>query len=160
MAKEALAFYTRYNLPVGAGVPTGDEYDKTYEMSFDKTGHKILTCSGKTNRYEKVQSHKEECLIENILSRATLDPSVLNQRIGQYGDFTQMPKSLAEFQNMAINLENTFKSLPAEVRAKFDNSVDKFIHDAGSKEWFDAVNPKKVEEVVVEAPIVESEVKD
>lgn len=148
MAKESIMFFTRFNHAVGANAPTGDMYDKIYEMQFDKTGHKILKQSGKTNRYEKIQSHKEETLIENILKRATLDPSVLQQRIGQYGDFSQMPKSLAEFQNMAIGLEATFKSLPADVRSKFDNSVDKFIHDAGSKEWFDIVNPKQVEKVV------------
>lgn len=151
MAKESIMFFTRFNHAVSGNAPTGDKFDKTYEMQFDKTGHKILKESGKTNRYEKIQCHKDETLIENILKRATLDPSVLEQRIGQYGDFSKMPKSLAEFQNMAIGLEATFKSLPSDVRAKFDNSVDKFIHDAGSKEWFEIVNPKQVEKVVDKA---------
>lgn len=82
-----------------------------------------------------------------------MDPSVLNQRIGQYGDFTQMPKTLAEFQQMALDMEHAFNELPLDVRKQFDNSVDKFIHDAGSKEWFDKLGNKiepvieKVEEV-------------
>lgn len=154
MAKESLQFFTRYNLPKSVGVPCGDRYDILYQMKINKeTGHKTLVPSGKTDRYALVQSHFEETKIENILKRATLDPTVFNQRIGQYGDFTEMPKTLAEFQQMALDMEHAFNELPVDVRKKFDNSVDKFIHDAGSKEWFEKLGNKidpvleKVEEV-------------
>lgn len=144
MAKEAFQFFTRYNLPKSVGVPCGDRYDKTYQIKINKeTGHKTLVPSGKTDRYALVQSHLEETKIENILKRATLDPTVLNQRIGQYGDFTDMPKTLAEFQQMALDMEHAFNELPVEVRKEFDNSVDKFIHDAGSKEWFEKLGNNK-----------------
>lgn len=143
MAKTAIDFYTRSNLPVGDGCPTGSKFDTTYEMKIDAHGHKVLKASGKTDRYAKIQSHAEECDIEVILKKATLDPNVLNQRLGQYGDFTDAPKTLAEAQQMMIDLENAFKDLPLDVREKFDFSVEKFIHDAGSKAWFDALSPKK-----------------
>lgn len=156
MAKTAIDFYTRSNLPVGDGCPTGTKYDTTYEMKIDAHGHKVLKAVGQTDRYAKIQSHAEECDIEVILKKATLDPTVLNRRIVQYGDFTDSPKTLAEAQQMMIDLENAFKDLPLEVREKFDFSVEKFIHDAGSKSWIDALSIKKevaekpVEEVKVE----------
>lgn len=143
MAKQAIDFYTRSNLPVGDGCPTGTKYDTTYEMKIDSHGHKVLKSVGQTDRYAKIQSHAEECDIEVILKKATLDPTVLNRRLGQYGDFTAAPKTLAEAQQMMIDLENAFKDLPLEVREKFDFSVEKFIHDAGSKSWIDAMSVSK-----------------
>lgn len=143
MAKSAIDFYTRSNLPVGDGCPTGTRFDNTYEMKIDAHGHKVLKRSGQTDRYAKIQAHKDECDIEVILKRATLDPTVLNQRLGQYGDFTDAPKTLADAQNMMIALENSFKELPLDVREKFDFSLEKFIHDAGSKQWIEIMTPLK-----------------
>lgn len=151
MAK-AIDFYTRSNLPVGEGCPTGTRFDTTYEMKIDSHGHKVLKANGQTDRYAKIQAHKDECDIEFILKRATLDPTILQQRAGQYGDFTDAPKTLAEAQNMMIALENTFKDLPLDVREKFDFSLEKFIHDAGSKQWIEIMMPKKSEAPVSEAP--------
>lgn len=154
MSKVELVFATNRIHSESLPCPTGDEFDITYHIVLDENGHKVLKRNGKTNRYEKIQSHAEETSIEVILKKATLDPSVLNQRVGSYGDFTDMPKSLAEFQNMVIDLTNTFNSLPVDIRKQFDNSVDKFIHDAGSKEWFDILMPK-ADVPVVDVPVVD-----
>lgn len=116
-------------------VATGDEFDKTYHVDIDKNGHKRLIADGKTNRYLKIQSYAEECKIENIIARCAVDPNALNQRVGQYVDMVNAPKTLAEAQNIIIKIKNEFNGLSAEERNKFDNSVEKYIADYGSETW-------------------------
>lgn len=124
-----------FNRPETIPSETGTEFDKTYMMKYDDQGNKVLLCTGKTNRYEEIQSHLEETQIENILARATLDPSVLEQKIGQYVDTTNMPKTLVEAQNTMLALKYEFESLPAEIRYKFDGSLDKYMANYGTEEW-------------------------
>ena len=64
---EKLKFATMFSRNETVPAPTGTEYDKEYTMFIDETGHKILKCTGETNRYKKIQSFKDECLIENKL---------------------------------------------------------------------------------------------
>lgn len=119
--------------------PTGTEVDKTYEMVITEEGQKKLKHNGFTNRYEKVQSHAEECKIENILAKATVDPSVLNARQGLYIDTVNMPKSLAEAQMLMQKVENEFNALPVEVRKEFNNSPEEYIAAYGNEKWAKAV---------------------
>lgn len=140
-------FKSMYNRPATIAAATGTEFDKTYTMILDKNGHKHLKCTGETNRYKKIQSHLEECLVENILAKATMDPSVLNKRQGTYFDSTQMPKTLAEAQNAILALNQEFEKLPAEIKQKFNNSPEQYVAAYGSKEWGDKMGLiKKVEE--------------
>lgn len=148
MAKEAIAFKSMYDRPETIPCETGTRYDKTYTMIIDEHGHKDLKCTGETDRYAKIQSHLEEVLIENILAKATLDPTILNKREGLYFDSTSMPKTLAEAQNAILALNQEFEKLPAEIKQKFDNSAEKYIAAYGSKEWGDKMGiiEKTVEE--------------
>lgn len=132
MAK--LPFFTRFERGNTIPVPTGTEFDKTYQIKVDKLGHKSLACTGKTNRFEKIQEFKDECLIENILVRATTDPSVLNVRVGSYFDASEMPKTLAEFQQLYIDTVNEFNKLPLETRKLFNNSPEQYVAELGSEE--------------------------
>lgn len=131
---EKIPFQSIYNYKEGNPNETGTEFDNTYHVE-RKDGRAQLIKDGKTNRYEKIQSFKEECLIENILAKATVDPTILNAHTGQYGDFTKMPKTLMEAQNMTLRINQEFMKLPAEVRAKFGNSLDNYINEYGKKEW-------------------------
>ena len=138
-----------YDRPETVPAETGTEFDKTYTMILDKNGHKHLKCTGETNRYKKIQSHLEECLVENILAKATMDPSVLNKRNGLYFDSTSMPKTLAEAQNAILALNQEFEKLPAEIKQKFNNSPEQYVAAYGSKEWGDKMGLIKetVEEI-------------
>ena len=149
MAKETIAFKSMYDRPETIPCETGTEFDKTYTMIIDEFGHKDLKCTGETNRYEKIQSHLDEVLIENIIAKATLDPSVLCKTKGLYFDATSMPKTLAEAQNAILALNQEFEKLPVELKQKFDNSAEKYIAAYGSKEWGDKMGilNKTVEEV-------------
>ena len=105
----------------------GEKLKNEYSIRIDKNGHKAVYQSGKTNLYEKIQSHEESCRLENILKRAQLgDRSGLKEG-GIYGDFTVVPTSLAERQNTIIRIQNEFNKLPIEERKKYDFSVEKFI---------------------------------
>lgn len=130
-------FKSKYDRQETIAAETGTEYDKTYTMILDKNGIKHLKCTGETNRYKKIQSHLNECLVENILAKATMDPSVLNKKQGLYFDSTSMPKTLAEAQNAILALNQEFEKLPAEIKNKFNNSPEQYVAAYGSKEWGD-----------------------
>ena len=151
MAAKAMEipFFSRYKRPEGNGNETGTKYDKTYAMIIDNNGHKVLKCTGETNRYEKVQQYKEECLIENILARAQIDPGILNRKQGMYFDATEAPKTLAEAQNRILAVKQEFMKLPVEIRAKFDHSPEKYVMQYGTEVWGEALGmvKEKVEEV-------------
>lgn len=151
MAKAAFNSY--YNRPETIPSPVGTEYDKVRKIIIDDTGHKVLKCVGETNRYQKIQAHKEECLIENILAKATMDPSILNQRNGQYFDATEMPKTLAEAQNKILEVKQEFEKLPVEVREKFGHSPERYVQLYGTKEWGEAVG-------LIQAKVEEAETKE
>ena len=162
MAQAAAKFFTYYNRPETVAAETGDEFDKTYTVEIDKFGHKTLVCSGKTNRWEKIQSYKEECLIENILVRASMDPSVLDARKGMYFDATNMPKTLAEAQTQILKVKEEFYRLPVEIRQKFDNSPEVYVSQYGTKEWGDALGlvKEETEKTETKKEKKESEVKE
>lgn len=156
---EEIKFFTRFKRPETVPTATGTEYDKTYNIFVDENGKKKLRCNGETNRYAKIQSHKEECLVENILAKATLDPSVLNKTSGLYFDTTTLPKTLAEAQNAIIQIQEEFDKLDADTKAKFDNSVEKYVMEYGSLPWAEALGrvKKEVEETKEE---IKEEVKN
>lgn len=128
-------FYSMYNRPDTIESATGTEFDKTYTMTIDKDGNKVLKETGKTNRYEKIQSYADECDINTILTKATLDPSILEKQRGAYFDATGMPTNLAEAQSKILEVKNEFQKLPADIRSQFDNSLEKYVARYGSKDW-------------------------
>lgn len=152
-------FKSMYDRPDTISSETGTPFDKTYTMILDKAGHKHLRCTGETNRYEKIQSHLDECLIENVIAKATMDPSVLNKRQGLYFDSTSMPKTLAEAQNAILALNQEFEKLPAEMKQKFNNSPEQYVAEYGSKVWGDKLGLIK-EEVKETKEEKKEEVKD
>lgn len=158
MAK--LPFFTRFERPIVSPVPTGDKYDKEYQVKTNERGHKSLVCIGKTDRYAKIQEFKDECSIEYILARCTTDPSILNQRAGSYFDATELPKTLAEFQQVYIDLVNEFNSLPLETRKSFNNSVEQYVAEYGSEEFAKKLGLVKEVPEVSEVPDVKEVVEN
>lgn len=119
---------------------SGDKIRRTFRWRHDSEGKKELILDEEIDRDAEVQSFLEETKIENIIRRATFDPEVA-QRLGaslgdgEPVDYTEMPTTLAEAQNLMIQAEQTWDKLPSETKQKFDNDVDKFIHSYGSIEW-------------------------
>lgn len=120
----------------------------TYSFVYDDDGRKVLRHTGDTNLYERIQSHRDECLIENIVKKSVINPDILNQVEGQYYDATEMPNTLLDAQRIVLQKTNEFNSLPADIRKKFDFSVDKYIVEFGTQEFLDKLGYKKIEPYV------------
>lgn len=120
-----------------AGSPIHD----IYKPIVKKDGVIELVVEGHENTDEIIQSFGESVDIDVIISRyMNGDVSALHQRIGQYGDFTSMPKSYAEMLQIQIDARNIFDSLSPGIRQKFDNDANQFFAQSGTKEWFEKMN--------------------
>lgn len=107
-----------------------------YAPKVDKEGNIELVEAGKENIREKINSYAESTDISIILQRvAQGDLSGLQVNPGMYGDFTEMPKTYAEFLQLEIDSNNLFNKLPLDVRAEFDYDPQKFFAQAGTEEW-------------------------
>lgn len=139
-------FFTRanHNEKERKETEAGKKIRLTFRWTYDAQGNKSLVQDEEIDRDAEIQSYLEETKIENIINRAAFDPSIM-QRLGaqlsdeEPQDFTNMPSTLAEAQNMMIQAENTWNKLPSEIKQKFDNDVDKFIARFGTAEWMEAL---------------------
>ena len=122
-----------------------------YKPVVDKNGLIDLKESSKENTDEIIQSYASSCDIQIILNRASNgDLSGLTAEKGIYGDFTEMPKTYAEFLQLQIDNNRMFDSLPKELKKKFDNDPNQFFAQAGQKEWFEKLGMIREKEEVNE----------
>ena len=139
-------FFTRanHNEKERKETEAGRKVRLTFRWAYDDKGNKSLVQDEEIDRDAEIQSYLEETKVENIINRAAFDPSVV-QRLGaqlndeEPQDFTSMPSTLAEAQEMMIQAENTWNKLPREIKQKFDNDVDKFIAGFGTEDWIEAL---------------------
>lgn len=118
--------------------PAGEKIEIRHRAEMDINGRRKLVADVKVNIWDLIQSHAEECEIENIIRRALNgDPFALNKKMGNFMDVTEMPKTIAEAQQLVINLKEQFERLPAEVKQKFDNNAEIFVASYGTEEWLD-----------------------
>lgn len=154
-------FFTRENhgKKERKGTEAGRKTRLTFRWKYDEEGNKYLVQDEEIDRDAEIQSYLEETKIENIINRAAFDPSIV-QRLGaelndeEPQDFTAMPSTLAEAQNMMIQAENTWNKLPYEIKQKFDNDVDKFIAKFGTTEWVEALGLNQRVEIE-EKPVID-----
>lgn len=141
-----------------------------YGYDVDNTGRKILVKTGEKNLFEEIQSHSEECKIDNILKRAQLgDMSGFRTETAAYADITETPKSMVEAKAQMAKVENLWNKLPAETKKKYNWSVEEFIANAGNEAWLENMGLKqktmeaapvlKAAETTVETPEVNKETK-
>ncbi len=129
-------FDNRYRKPVRFYSEAGDPVKVLYSPEFDKNGVMTLKESGRENLYDFIQSHKDSVDIHKIMQRFEEgDVNALSKVQGQFGDFSQFPKTYAEMLNQIIEGENAFNGLPLEVREKFGFSFQQWLASAGSDEW-------------------------
>ena len=118
----------------------GDPIHIIYSPVVDQFGNIDLVASGKENTDDIINSYAQYCDINYILEAvANGDLSGLNKVRGMYGDFTEMPKTYAEFLQLQIDSNKMFEKLPPEVKKKFDNDPNKFMCDAGSEDWLSKI---------------------
>lgn len=154
-------FFTRanHNEKERKETEAGQKTRLTFRWTYDEKGNKSLVQDEEIDRDAEIQSYLEETKIENIINRVAFDPSIV-QKLGaklndaEPQDFTNMPSTLAEAQNLMIQAEQTWDKLPREVKQKFDNDVNKFIAKYGTADWMKALGLEQ-EPAIEEKPNVE-----
>lgn len=148
---------------------TGSPKKPLYRLFVDDDGKRELRKSGEYDLYAEIQSYKDSCSIEYILSRfAAGDTSALSRVQGVYGDFTEMPTTMAELQQRVIDATALFDSLPLDVREQYNFSPSEFFAQLDSEKTknifkqlkpvedavIDVVNPATPADVLESAPAV------
>lgn len=111
-----------------------------YSPEFDRNGIMTLKESGRENLYDFIQSHRDSVDLHKILDRfQSGDVGALSRVQGSFGDFSQFPQTYAELLNQVIAGEQTFNSLPLDVREKFGHSFHAWLAQAGSESWMQAM---------------------
>ena len=123
-----IVIFSRFNRPKTVSLDAGDGTAPVYEKRL-VNGRFRLVQTGVTNLFDFVQASKEDTLIYNLIDRfARGDVSALSQRVGQYLDVVGLPSTLAEAQQLMIDVQRKFDHLDADVKAKFDNSVSVYVN--------------------------------
>ena len=119
--------YNRLGVPGSKTVP-GSGMKDTYKMHVDADGKRELKKSGEYNLYADIQSYKDSVSIDYILTRfVNGDETALSRVQGIYGDFTQMPTTMAELQQRVIDAEHLFNNLPLDIREQYNFSASEFF---------------------------------
>ena len=151
-----MEFYSRSNRPETIPYPKSKKIVPTYGLQINKeTGKEELVETGKTNIYDMIQASKEETLVYNILKRfESGDIEALTKTKGVYGDFTNMPRTLAEAQQLLIDTENYFNALPIDIKKEFNNSPKEYLASLNNGK-FEAVMGKYIKQPPKQEPIPE-----
>lgn len=121
-------FYSR------TGKPTKPE--RKFVVGID--GKYKLKIVGEKNVQDEINAWLESTDINVIIARFQAgDVEALSARQEIFGDFTEMPKTLAEMMQRKIDADMLFDSLPSNVKARFNFDRSEFFAKSGSKEWFE-----------------------
>lgn len=117
----------------------GDRLRTTFIAVFDKHQNRQFVREKDIDQYERIQSFKDQCLIENIIKRCLNgDPNALNVRNGFYGDFTSMPADARAFHEVLNNAKALFEGLSEEERqTEFGGSFENFLGTFGDNTRLD-----------------------
>lgn len=135
-------FRTQFNRPEKDRYFTnaGERIEMRHSPHMDSNGRRFLSKDKPVAIYDLIQSHKEECEIENIIRRAVEgDYNALNCKEGVFMDITNCPSSIAEAQQYIINAKEEFEKLPKEIKQKFEFNPEMYIAEmSGNTEgWLD-----------------------
>lgn len=129
--------------------PTGDGHEPEYEYKVTETGRELVK-TGETDVYALIQSRLDETKIENIIKRATYDPTALGNQNWQTSetmtDISDVPTNYHEWYGRIKDAEAEFDKLPVEVKNKWDNDAEKYIMAYGTAEWADKMGLLKKKE--------------
>ena len=123
----------------------GPRERKTFLWAIDDKGDKYLKEDRVIDRQDEINSYLEETKIENIVKRAALNPELWANLAagikddGTITDVTGLPRSLAEAQQLMLEINQKWEKLPVSTKEKFGNSCEKFIHMFGTIEWANAM---------------------
>lgn len=133
-----IKIYSLQERPESKPSVTGDGKEPEYTYEIDEKGERTLKRTGEVNVYEQIQTYLEETKIENIIQRATYDPTAIGSQewmTQERVDISNLPENYHEWRKMVNEAENQFSALPAELKEKFNNSMEQYISELGSENW-------------------------
>lgn len=140
--------------PLDVVPPSYDKsiYCKTepvYEESV-VNGVKVLTQTGTTDVYEKIQSYKGVCDMNQIIQRASLGLIDISDTGMTYGDSTLIPNDIMESLQMKAkaqeNVEQVVSKLDPSVKEKFGSTAEEIINNFNLDDFKDYLKSKVVKE--------------
>lgn len=131
-----ISFFSAYNRSKTIACCSGVKEVDDYSLQFDKDlGCEIVKPNGKKlDIYQVKQDALDGTYLPRMIERFT-NGSISAEDFEAFKnptswtdiDVTSLPKSLAEMQQLQIDSENAFNSLPSEFRDLFGNSKFKFV---------------------------------
>ena len=98
---------------------TGNGHEPEYEYKVTETGRELVK-TGENDVYSLIQSRLDETKIENIIKRATYDPTALGnqewQNSAQMVDITGVPTDYHTWFNRIEDAKKQFEALPIEIK--------------------------------------------
>lgn len=154
-----MEFKTQYSPRERIHPCSGSRVKQLYAGRYDANGRVVLEEKGTEDLYAYIQSFADSVDINVILARfSNGDTEALSRAQGFYADVTDFPSNMADALNRINECEEMFKSLPLEVRQKFDCSFEQFLSQSGTNDWMEKMGlvEHSVDEVPqVDAPVVE-----
>lgn len=130
-----MKFFTRSCVPERIPSPRGTLTVPEYQLR-NVRGKEQLVQIGEKPLAEAIKAASDGISIADKLARWRHgDESALGTPGGSYGDFTQLPKTLAEAQQFAINAQSTFEALPLEIRSAYGHNLGDFLNAVESGEY-------------------------
>lgn len=136
----------------------GEKIEMRHSPHMDSNGRRFLAKDKPVDVFNLIQSHKEECMIENIIRRAVEgDYNALHTMNGIYTDITNCPSSIAEAQQYIIDAKNRFEKLPKDIKQKFEYNPELYIAELGNnpESWLEKMGYK--DQIELENKIKEQE---
>lgn len=131
---------------------SGQKLRQTYVATYDEGHNRVFHKDKQIDQYARIQSYKDQCLIENIIKRCVGgDMSVLNQAQGMYGDITAMPTDPRSMHDLLLRAKEVYERVPKEVQVSdFGGSFENFLGTFGDSQKLDRfirsrMNTKKEE---------------
>lgn len=150
-----IPFRTAYSGQIRTTAPNGCRYQNEYAYEIDNYGRKVLTKTGETDLYAKIQESLEETKIENILQRVAIGDTSVLRPDGIYADVSEVPTNLVESMQQIQMLENEWNKLDNETKRKYNFSVEEFVAAAGKEDWLrdmGLLNEKPKDTMPIETP--------
>lgn len=106
----------------------GERFKVEFAPEIQPDGSILLHEVGKTDLQAEINSHRDSCDINVILTRyKNGDIKALERRQALYFDASDAPTSYAEMLNRAMKAEQYFNTLDSSERAEFDNDWTKWL---------------------------------
>lgn len=146
-----IPFRTPYGEAQRFKCPTGTGVRPIWEYEIDARGRKKLAITGEQNIYEEIQAEAESVKIENILAKVAIGDMSDFRPNGIYQDITQIPNNLIQAKQEMQKIENLWRNLPTDIKAKYNWNVNEYMAKAGEKAWLidsGFIQPTEPEETI------------